>query len=162
MLWKQSVYAIGVKVFHRQGDGIEFSVEEKREKAVSAVLVVDDIDVVRLTLRKFLERGGHKVTACGSADEAEALLRTWTPDIVVTDLWMPGRDGLSLIRDVRQRHARLPVIAITGGAPGMAQTSSRDEATLAGADRVLLKPVGMQELLSAVQEALDRRLATTP
>jgi CheY-like chemotaxis protein len=123
---------------------------------VSAVLVVDDIDVVRLTLRKFLERGGHKVTECASADEAEDMMRRWTPDVIVTDLWMPGRDGLSLIRAVRQRHARLPVVAITGGAPGMTQASSLDEARLAGADRVVMKPVGVQELLASVQDALDQ------
>jgi CheY-like chemotaxis protein len=129
---------------------------------VSAVLVVDDIDVVRLTLRKFLERGGHKVTECASADEAEDLMRRWTPDVLVTDLWMPGRDGLSLIRAVRERHAHLPVVAITGGAPGMTQASSLDEARLAGADRVVMKPVGVQELLANVQDALDRAKTTTP
>jgi CheY-like chemotaxis protein len=129
---------------------------------MSAVLVVDDIDVVRLTLRKFLERGGHKVTECASADEAEDLLRRWTPDVVVTDLWMPGRNGLSLISALRQRHTHLPVIAITGGAPGMAQTSSLNEAEAAGADRVLMKPVGMQELLSCVRDVLDRNTVASP
>lgn len=127
---------------------------------MSAVLVVDDIDVVRLTLRKFLERGGHKVTECASVDEAEDVMRRWTPDVLVTDLWMPGRDGLSLIRAVRQRHPRLPVVAITGGAPGMTQASSLDEARIAGADRVVMKPVGVQELLASVQDALDQ--ATSP
>jgi len=129
---------------------------------MAQVLVVDDIDVVRLTLRKFLERGGHKVTECGSADEAEDLLRRWTPDIVVTDLWMPGRDGLSLIRTLRQGRVRLPVLAITGGAPGLSQASSLDEARLAGADRVLMKPVGIQELLSSVQDALERKGSASP
>ena len=129
---------------------------------MSAVLVVDDIDVVRLTLRKFLARGGYKVTECGSADEAEDLLRRWAPDVVVTDLWMPGRDGLSLIRALRQRHAYLPVVAITGGAPGMTQAGSLDEARLAGADRILTKPVGMHELLSCVRDVLDRTTVVSP
>ncbi|MCW2272894.1 response regulator [Rhodoblastus acidophilus] len=129
---------------------------------MSAVLVVDDIDVVRLTLRKFLERGGHKVTECASADEAEDLMRRWTPDVLVTDLWMPGRDGLSLIRAVRLRNARLPVVAITGGAPGMTQASSLDEARQAGANRVVMKPVGVQELLANVQDALDQATTAAP
>nr|WP_155444517.1 response regulator [Rhodoblastus acidophilus] len=125
-------------------------------------MVVDDIDVVRLTLRKFLERGGHKVTECASADEAEDLMRRWTPDVLVTDLWMPGRDGLSLIRAVRLRNARLPVVAITGGAPGMTQASSLDEARQAGANRVVMKPVGVQELLANVQDALDQATTAAP
>jgi len=133
----------------------------KEEVTLSAVLVVDDIDVVRLTLRKFLERGGHEVTECASADEAEAAMRRFTPDVVVTDLWMPGRDGLSLIRAVRQRHPRLPVVAITGGAPGMTQASSLDEARLAGADRVVMKPVGIQELLSSVRDALEQKTSAS-
>ncbi|WP_264597064.1 response regulator [Rhodoblastus acidophilus] len=126
------------------------------------MLVVDDIDVVRLTLRKFLERGGHTVTECASADEAEEVMRRCTPDVLVTDLWMPGRDGLSLIRAVRQRHPRLPVVAITGGAPGMTQASSLDEAKAAGADRVVMKPVGVQELLTSVQDTVDQATTAAP
>jgi CheY-like chemotaxis protein len=129
--------------------------------AVSAVLLVDDIDVVRLTLRKFLERGGHAVTECGSADEAEQALKRSRPDLVVTDLWMPGRDGLSLIRGLRASRRDLPVIAITGGAPSLPQSLSFEEARQAGADRVLLKPVGIKELLSAVEEVLGKTANAT-
>ena len=127
-----------------------------------AVLLVDDIDVVRLTLRKFLERGGHTVTTCSSAEEAEQALRRSRPDLVVTDLWMPGRDGLSLIRSLRESRRDLPVIAITGGAPSLPQSLSLDEARQAGADRVLMKPVGIRELLSAVDEVLEKTALATP
>jgi CheY-like chemotaxis protein len=123
---------------------------------MSSVLVVDDIDVVRLTLRKFLERGGHDVTECASADEAEQAVRRSMPDVVVTDLWMPGRNGLALIGALRERYAHLPVIAISGGAPRLPQAHSLDEARKAGADRLLMKPVSMQELLSSVQDVLSQ------
>jgi CheY-like chemotaxis protein len=124
---------------------------------MSNVLLVDDIDVVRLTLRKFLERGGHQVRECASAAEAVEAMRASKPDVVITDLWMPGRDGLSLIRELRSNHAGLPVIAITGGAPSLPQALSLEEAKQAGADRVLMKPVGLQELLTAVREGLERK-----
>lgn len=119
------------------------------------VLVVDDIDVVRFTVRRFLERGGHSVRESASTEEAERELARLLPDILVTDLWMPGRDGLSLINTVKTHYKRLPVIAITGGAPRSPQTFSLDAAARMGADRVLMKPIGMNELLSKVAELLS-------
>jgi two-component system chemotaxis response regulator CheY len=119
---------------------------------MASILIVDDIDVVRLTLRKFLERGGHSVSECQSVEEAESRLKLKLPDVLVTDLWMPGRDGLSLIGTVKSHYRRLPIIAITGGAPHFPQVMSMDAAARTGADRVLMKPVGMQELLSSVRE----------
>lgn len=119
------------------------------------VLVIDDIDVVRLVLRKFLERGGHAVTECASADEAEEIVRRSIPDVVLTDIWFPGRNGLILIRALRERLPSLPIIAITGGAPGLPQSISLDDAKQAGADRGLIKPVGLKELLSCVQDVLN-------
>jgi CheY-like chemotaxis protein len=122
---------------------------------MASVLIVDDIDVVRLTLRKFLERGGHEVTECASTEEAEASLARRLPDVLVTDLWMPGRDGLSLIKTVKTLYRRLPIIAITGGAPRSPQAMSIEAAASMGADRVLMKPVGMQELLSNIDEIVN-------
>lgn len=121
---------------------------------MSTVLVVDDIDVVRFTLRKFLERGGHIVIECASVEEAEQVLRQSTPDLVVTDLWMPGGDGVALIARLRETHANLPIIAITGGAPRLPRETSIEQAQMAGARHALMKPVGMQALLSCVDEGL--------
>lgn len=125
---------------------------------MASVLVVDDIAVVRRTIRKFLERGGHSVTECGSVGEAEQALGTGSFDMIVTDLWMPGQDGLTLIQRVKSRPRPLPLVAVTGGAPRTPQLFSTEEAIRAGADRVLMKPVGMQELLNCVTELLDARL----
>lgn len=125
---------------------------------MATVLVVDDIPVVRRTIRKFLERGGHLVTECGSVGEAEQALGSGSFDLIVTDLWMPGQDGLTLIQRVKSRTRPLPLVAITGGAPRMPQLFSTEEAIRAGADRVLMKPVGMQELLNCVTELLAARL----
>ena len=126
---------------------------------MASVLVVDDIDLVRLTLRKFLERGGHKVSASASAEDAEEAMRRSRPDIVVTDVWMPGMDGLTLIGSLREKYADTPIIAITGGAPKLPQTTSAEQALKAGAQRVLMKPVGMQALLSCVDDVLQRKHA---
>ncbi|MFE1602372.1 response regulator [Methylobacterium sp. ID0610] len=123
---------------------------------MASILLIDDIPVVRLTVRKFLERGGHGVEECGSVQEAEERLRARSFDVVVTDLWMPGEDGLALIDRMKRRHRATPVIAITGGAPRSPQRVSIEEAARAGADRVLMKPVGMQEILSCVSDLVGR------
>lgn len=119
---------------------------------MASVLLTDDVPVVRMTIRRFLERGNHTVVDCESAAEAEALLSGRSFDILVTDLWMPGRDGLTLIGWAKAHHRAMPIIAITGGAPRAPQLFSMEEAARVGADRVLMKPVGMQELLSAVTD----------
>ncbi|QEE41116.1 MULTISPECIES: response regulator [unclassified Methylobacterium] len=117
---------------------------------MASILLTDDVPVVRMTVRRFLERGQHRVEECSSAAEAETLLAGRPFDLLVTDLWMPGRDGLTLIGWVKANRPGLPIIAITGGAPRAPQLFSMEEAARVGADRVLMKPVGMQELLAAV------------
>ncbi len=118
-----------------------------------AILLVDDVDVVRLTLRKILERGGHEVIECSGGTEAAGRLKSTHVDVVVTDLWMPEGDGLEFIRKLKAESASVPIIAITGGAPRAPMLSSIEQATSAGARKVLLKPVGKDELLGAVAEA---------
>ncbi|GJD39164.1 MULTISPECIES: response regulator [Methylobacterium] len=125
---------------------------------MASILLTDDVAVVRMTIRRFLERGGHTVRDCDSADAAEQILSSQSFDILVTDLWMPGRDGLTLIAWVKAQHRGMPIIAVTGGAPRTPQVFSMEEAARAGADRVLMKPVGMQELLSAVTDLIGSRI----
>jgi DNA-binding NtrC family response regulator len=124
---------------------------------MATVLLVDDIDVVRFTLRKFCERGGHEVTECASVEDAEQVLLRSRPDVVVTDLWIPGQDGLTLIVSLREKHPSIPIIAITGGAPRLSQATSLEEARSAGAHHVLMKPVGMETLLSYIDDVLLRK-----
>ncbi|MFL9826713.1 response regulator [Rhodoplanes sp. SY1] len=125
---------------------------------MASVLLVDDVMIARYTLRLFLERGGHSVTECGGGDEAIPILSAQRFDVLVTDVWMAGGDGLSLIRRIKTAELGLPVVAVTGGAPRAPQEYSVDEAQKAGADRVLMKPVGLDELLRAVAEVTAERL----
>ena len=117
-----------------------------------AVLLVDDVGVVRLILRKMLERGGHEVIECGGGTEAASRLKCTHVDVVVTDLWMPEGDGLEFIRTLKAGNAAIRIIAITGGAPRAPTQFSIEQAISAGANKVLMKPVGKDELLEAVIE----------
>lgn len=114
---------------------------------MASVLVVDDVDVVRMVLRRMLARAGHSVIEAGDAATARTLMKENRFDIVITDIWMPGEDSLNFIQEVKAAQPGLPVIAVTGGAPRAPVGFSFDAAFNAGADRILLKPIAMDELL---------------
>ena len=122
---------------------------------MASVLVVDDVPVVRLVIGKILRRAGHTVREAGNGLEAMALINISAPDAVVTDLWMPESDGLSLIRALKAGFPRVAVIAMTGGSPRDSQEASLMHANQAGAAEVLIKPVDKDELVAAVAQALD-------
>src|SRR5271155_1643555 len=88
-----------------------------RRTMMTRILVVDDVPVVRLVICKILRRAGHVVQEAANGDDAMVLVKTVAPDAVITDLWMPGSDGLSLIRAMKIAYPTIAVIAMTGGSP---------------------------------------------
>ena len=121
---------------------------------MARVLVVDDVPVVRLVIAKILRRAGHDVREAVNGDDALESLKAVRPDAVVTDLWMPGSDGLSLIHALKQDFPGIAVIAMTGGSPRESQELSLRKAREAGVAVILLKPIDKDELASAVDQAL--------
>jgi CheY-like chemotaxis protein len=114
------------------------------------VLVVDDNAVVRAVLTTLLEDYGATVTGVGSAAEALRVLPMERPDVLLTDLSMPGADGFSLIRQVRalsrEHGGRTPAALVTG----LAAAQDRAEVLRAGFQFCLAKPVNARELVAAV------------
>lgn len=119
---------------------------------MAVVLLIEDVSVVRTLLRKFLERGGHKVTECAGGAEAWARLDKEHFDIILTDLWMKDGGGVEFIRRLRAAGRSIPVIAVTSGSPDTPQPAAQKDAREAGADSVIFKPVTATVLLSAVAE----------
>lgn len=118
------------------------------------ILVIDDDDAFRTMLRRTLEREGHTVT---EAEEGAAGLRAVAGaavDLVITDIVMPGMEGLETIQHLRRRHPRLQVIAISGGGR-MDPDGYLKAAKLFGAVSALSKPFERQELLDAIAAALE-------
>jgi len=116
---------------------------------VSRVLVVDDEPAVRFALSELLGDRGHDVIDVGSG--AAALAHLGEVDVVLTDLSMPGLDGLGLLREVRTRSPGLPVIMLT--ARGSERTAV--EAMKAGAHDYLTKPFQVEEVALAVARAAE-------
>jgi PAS domain S-box-containing protein len=114
------------------------------------VLVVDDDAGTREMLLEMLGQNGAEVTACSSAAEALELLHRARPDVLVSDIAMPGEDGYALIRKVRglrpEQGGRTPAVALTAHA----KAEDRQRALSAGYEVFVPKPVEADELLGAI------------
>jgi DNA-binding NtrC family response regulator len=115
------------------------------------ILVVDDDPLLLDTLREILATGGYDAHAAADGRAALAHLADARPDVVITDVKMPGFDGFALLRAVRERHPGMPVILLTGeGSVEMALRAVREE----GAYHFFEKPVDNDRLLAVVGRAL--------
>lgn len=119
------------------------------------VLIVDDDTDGRSVVRIILEQCGARVTAVGSAGDGLAVLRRRKPDILISDLAMPGTDGYEFIRQVREISGRrpLPAIALTAHA----SADVRIKALQAGFDMHVAKPIDPAELVARVAALAGRR-----
>ncbi len=115
------------------------------------ILVVDDDPLLLDTLREILLSGGYDALAESDGRAAIVRLAEARPDVVITDVKMPGLDGFALLRAVRARHPEMPVILLTGeGSVEMALRAVREE----GAYHFFEKPVDNDRLLAVVGRAL--------
>jgi len=123
---------------------------------MTTILVIDDEDLVRFTLRELLESAGYSVI--GAADGIHGLeaARRHNVDLVVTDIIMPRREGVETIAELRKWRSGIPVIAISGGNVDGAIPFS-DSAHQAGADAGIAKPFTGDQLLDCVASLLTKR-----
>ncbi|HET6732183.1 response regulator transcription factor [Mycobacterium sp.] len=120
---------------------------------MTRVLIADDDTVVRDVVRRYLERDGLEVSLAENGREALRLLGSERIDVAVLDVMMPGPDGLSLCRSLRQRgdHS-IPVILLTA----LGEEDDRIAGLEAGADDYLTKPFSPRELALRVRSVLRR------
>jgi two-component system cell cycle response regulator CpdR len=116
---------------------------------VAKILIVDDDETDRVGLATILEQAGHTVLTAGDGDEALEAFLAERVHLVVTDMVMPGRDGLGLISALREVDPGAEIIAISGKSPGQLEASK-----VFGARKVLSKPIDRQDLLDAVEEVV--------
>lgn len=122
---------------------------------MARILLIDDEDALRRMTRLLLERGGHEVEEAPNGDAGLRAYRERGADVVVCDLFMPGREGMETIAELRREGAR--VVAISGGG-AVGAVGLLDVALAIGACAALPKPFGLEQLLDAV----GRALATCP
>ncbi|MBI3072105.1 MAG: response regulator [Deltaproteobacteria bacterium] len=114
------------------------------------ILIVDDDPMVQKTFRQFLALEGYEVDAASSADEASQLLAPDRYDTVLSDIEMPGEDGLSFLGICHDKDRDLPVVMVTG----VPDVTNAISALRAGAFDYITKPVGRDLLLVTVARAV--------
>jgi CheY-like chemotaxis protein len=126
---------------------------------VKRVLVIDDEPDVCDVLKRVLERGGYEAFTASDAVQGLTSCREQVPDVVVTDIIMPGSNGVELVRRLRSEFPGIGVVVITGGGnqaidgyqPGAIKTAAYVAAAEnAGAHVCLTKPFEREELLNAI------------
>ncbi|RMF74074.1 MAG: sigma-54-dependent Fis family transcriptional regulator [Acidobacteria bacterium] len=128
--------------------------EPERREAPARILVIDDEEIVRDVLTTLLgRRGGYEVLAASSGAEGERLVTEHPVDLVLLDLFLPGEDGLDVLRRLKEDDPAREVIMMT--AHGSVETAV--EAMKCGAFHYLTKPFQNDEVLMLVETALTRR-----
>lgn len=115
------------------------------------LLIVDDQPDIRNPLATYLTQKGFRSSTAASAAEARKLLETSAIDLVILDIMMPGEDGLSLCRHLRETRD-LPVIILTA----MSEETDRVIGLEMGADDYMVKPFNPRELLARIKSVLRR------
>jgi len=113
------------------------------------ILVVDDDDLFRPMLRATLAKLGHQVRDADDGDRAMAMFEEEPADILITDIILPGKEGLEIISMFKSRFPKLKVIAISG-TRGVVETNYLKLATEEGADAVLAKPFSKEQLVAVL------------
>jgi two-component system, OmpR family, KDP operon response regulator KdpE len=115
------------------------------------ILVVDDEAQISRVLKTTLSAQGYGIRTAADGMQALQEMKTWPPDLIITDLRMPNMDGLELCRQVRKQ-SRIPIIVLSV----KGEETIKVEALDAGADDYVTKPFSVNELLARVRAALRR------
>lgn len=114
------------------------------------ILVIDDDRVVRETLVRILEAAGHVVVSAADGRSGMAVFRDANPDLVITDIVMPGQEGIETIRLMRAERPEAKLIAMSGDVPD-SEFNVLVIAQQLGADTAIRKPVSPGDLLELVR-----------
>src|SRR5712691_1882560 len=115
------------------------------------ILVIDDDASVRYTLARILGRAGYAVVMADDGDHGLAMFRKERPDLVISDLIMPHRDGIETIAQIRRESPAMKIIAISGGSRTM-NADGLAAALEIGASDVVVKPFTPEDLLDRVRQ----------
>lgn len=119
---------------------------------MAQILIVEDNPDNMKLFRALLTLKGHQVTALASGDGLLESLAESTPDLILMDIQLPGRDGFELLSEIRgSRFARLPVVALTAHA----MSGDREKARDAGFDEYITKPIDIATFPDLVARALE-------
>ena len=118
------------------------------------ILIIDDEPQIRSLLKIMLEREGFDIIVASDGKEGMELFEKNPVDLVITDLIMPEKEGIEIIRALKKGYPDVPIIAMSGGGRNPPD-GYLNTAKLFGAQATFEKPIKKEELLIAVKEALE-------
>jgi DNA-binding NtrC family response regulator len=120
---------------------------------MSKILVIDDDAQVRTLLRRALESAGFEVFEAEDGGQGVRAFTSVHPDLVITDIWMPDREGLECIQELRRLAPAVKIFAMSGGSPH-SPLDVLEMARRFGARRTFWKPFDVEKVVTAVREEL--------
>ena len=118
---------------------------------MSAILIIDDDDQLRISFEKLLTEEGYKVKSAPSGEAGLKMVRAGAPDLVILDMRLPGMNGLETFKAMHKIEPKLPVIIMTA----FGTTETAIEATKMGAFDYILKPFDIPDMLGNIDQALE-------
>lgn len=117
------------------------------------ILIIDDDGDLRSTMRRILEKDGHRVREAADGAEGISLFREQIPDLVITDLIMPEKEGIETIQELSAEAPDVPILAVSGGG-AVGPGGPLMDAELLGATATLAKPFSVETLQEKVRSLL--------
>jgi CheY-like chemotaxis protein len=121
--------------------------------------VLDDDDTVRLSVKLALEDADYRVEDAADGEQGMRMFRKNPADLVITDIFMPEKEGIETIDEIKQLRPQTKIVAISGGGR-MAPDDYLQIAERVGADRSLMKPFDIRQLVETVTELLQEGVMT--
>lgn len=119
------------------------------------ILIIEDDSQFRAMLEQMLKQDGHQVTSAENGEVGLNIYPKLHPDLVITDILMPKKDGIEVILGIRQQSADTKIIAISGGRRSITADFNLASAQLIGVNAVLSKPFSRVELQRVINNVLS-------
>ena len=118
------------------------------------ILVVEDDEQFRAMLTEMLSLDGHRISLAGNGEEGLRRIAEAPPELILTDILMPGTDGIELIMALNRRGNGIPIVAMSGGRRSIRADFNLESASLLGVKSTLSKPFTRAQLRQAITTAL--------
>lgn len=122
---------------------------------MSLILVIDDEEPIRALCARILTHEGYQVIEAPDGNEGVRQYRQHRPDLIITDIIMPEKEGIETIMDLKKEFPLVKIVAISGGGQATTGATCLHLAKALGAVKTLAKPFTRQELLDVVRYALE-------
>lgn len=121
---------------------------------MAKILVIDDEELLCSLIKKMLARDGHQVFIAYDGVEGIKKFHQFKPDLIITDIIMPEKDGIEVIIEVLKENPNLPIIAVSGGRRAVTADFNLDFAEMLGVKGILQKPFTHEQLQEVISSVL--------